>query len=192
MLARRLVQARQRLLPGHARRSRTSPVAGPTTTATCYANEVSVPLVVGRLGRARRTPALAEQPLGERRHRRPREAGQAPRRTSSSRSRASGFLSANDTVRLYVSRPDPRYGLVPNLVGSSVDGAHRGCASCERAADDHVRRRARPAIVLEQSLQPGRRVAGQGLRVSAGRGPRARPSYVPLIDVAPRSARPPS
>ena len=37
-----------------------------------------------------------------------------------------GYLSANDTVRLYVTRPDPRYGLLPNLVGSSVTAARRG------------------------------------------------------------------
>ena len=52
-LPRRQLAARQRLLPRHPRRSRTSPTRRPSTTATCYANEVSVPLLVGRSRRVR-------------------------------------------------------------------------------------------------------------------------------------------
>ena len=46
-LAGRLVQARQRLLPRARASSRTSRAAGRPPQAECYANEVTVPLVVG-------------------------------------------------------------------------------------------------------------------------------------------------
>ena len=50
-----------------------------------------------------------------------------------------GYLSANDTVRLYVTRPDPRYGLLPNLVGSSVDRSTVAAPDAQGPDDDHLR-----------------------------------------------------
>ena len=98
--------------------SRTSSTAGPATQAKCYANEVTVPLVVGKTVDAA-NETLAEQPLGSELIGVPAKAGKRPGYVIKQEPR-NGFLSANDTVRLYVTRPDPRYGLLPNLVGSSV------------------------------------------------------------------------
>jgi len=94
---------------------------GPTEQARCYANEVSVPLVIGLTVNAARS-RLAEEPLGAALVGVPARPGRRPGFVVKQEPR-SGFLSANDTVRLYVTRPDPRYGVVPNLVGSSVAAA---------------------------------------------------------------------
>jgi penicillin-binding protein 1A len=91
----------------------------PASTATCYANEVSVPVLVGRSVDSARA-ALDSVPLGAdvvyvpaKPRTRPGEVvQQAPR---------GGFLSANGTVRLWVSAAQD--GLVPNLVGSSLPAA---------------------------------------------------------------------
>lgn len=91
----------------------------PGSTATCYANEVSVPVLVGRSVDSARvalesvplTPDVVYVPAKPRT--RPGEVvKQAPR---------GGFLSANGTVRLWVSAAQD--GLVPNLVGSSLPAA---------------------------------------------------------------------
>ena len=86
-----------------------------------------------------------------------------------------GFLSANATVRLYVTRPDPRYGLLPEPRRLERQGRpRRGCGGSRR------RRRSRydkgPAgSVLEQTPEPGV-AAGKGLKVAliVGRGTRQR------------------
>ena len=91
--------------------SRTSPGAGPTAQAECYPNEVGVPFVVGK-SVASANAALAEKPLGSELIGVPAKPGTRPGFVLKQEPRT-GFLSAKDTVRLYVSRPDPRYGLVP-------------------------------------------------------------------------------
>ena len=91
---------------------------GPSAQAECYANEVSVPLVVGKTVDTAKE-ALAQQPLGSELIGVPTKPGKHPGYVVKQEPR-NGYLSANDTVRLYVTRPDPRYGLLPNLVGSSV------------------------------------------------------------------------
>ncbi len=141
---------------------------GPGTQARCYANEVTVPLVVGRtIDTASET--LAEQPLGTELIGVPAKTGKHPGYVVKQEPR-NGFLSANATVRLYVTRPDPRYGLFPNLVGSSLT-----------AARPRLRKlRARTTIsydtgpagsILEQTPEPGV-AAGKGLKVAliVGRG----------------------
>ncbi|MGZ8686937.1 MAG: PASTA domain-containing protein, partial [Gaiellaceae bacterium] len=94
---------------------------GPTTAAECYANEVTVPLVVGLTVDAARA-RLISQPLTSSTIGVPAKPGTRPGFVIKQEPR-NGFLSAGDSVRLYVTRPDPRYGLVPNLVGSSLADA---------------------------------------------------------------------
>ncbi len=91
---------------------------GPATAAECYANEVTVPLVVGLTVDAARA-RLTSQPLTSSTIGVPAKPGTRPGFVIKQEPR-NGFLSAGDSVRLYVTRPDPRYGLVPNLVGSSL------------------------------------------------------------------------
>ncbi len=91
---------------------------GPATAAECYANEVTVPLVVGLTVDAARA-RLTSQPLTSSTIGVPAKPGTRPGFVIKQEPR-NGFLSAGDSVRLFVTRPDPRYGLVPNLVGSSL------------------------------------------------------------------------
>jgi membrane peptidoglycan carboxypeptidase len=141
---------------------------GPATQAKCYANEVSVPLVIGRtVDTASET--LAQQPLGTELIGVPAKAGRHPGYVINQEPR-NGFLSANATVRLYVTRPDPRYGLLPNLVGSSVNAAQARLRRIK--AKTTIRYDNGPAgSVLEQSPEPGV-AAGRGLKVAliVGRG----------------------
>jgi penicillin-binding protein 1A len=96
--------------------------SAPEQQAQCYANEVRVPSVrkiaVGE-ARARldATPLVAEV-IGV-----PAPAGRRPGVVLRQEPRAGAFRSSRSTVRLWVTRPDPRYGLLPNLVGSSLDEA---------------------------------------------------------------------
>jgi penicillin-binding protein 1A len=91
----------------------------PASTASCYANEVSVPVLVGRSLESARV-ALESVPLSPdviyvpaKPRTRPGEVvKQTPR---------GGFLSANGRVRLWVSAA--QNGLVPNLIGSSLSAA---------------------------------------------------------------------
>src|SRR4029079_10045238 len=94
---------------------------GPSAEARCFANEVTVPGVIGRTIDAA-TQVLAEQPLGTDLIGVPAKPGKQPGYVVKQEPRG-GFLSANGSVRLWVTRPDPRYGLVPNLVGSSITAA---------------------------------------------------------------------
>jgi penicillin-binding protein 1A len=137
----------------------------PTTTATCYPNEVSVPLVIGRSAEAAKA-SLATVPLAGEVVLIPAKAGKRPGLVVNQEPRG-GHLSANDAVKLFVSHA--QNGLVPNLVGSSEVEAR---AQLERlklrvlvTTDDGS-----PGVVLRQSLEPG--VAsrpGMRIRVVVGR-----------------------
>ena len=138
----------------------------PGSTATCYANEVSVPVVVGRSVDSARvalesvplTPDVVYVPAKPRT--RPGEVvNQTPR---------GGFLSANGFVRLWVSAA--QNGLVPNLVGSSLPAAR------ERSRKLKLRLRVLygegpEGTVLKQSLEAGVAVRpGLPLTLLVGRG----------------------
>ncbi len=147
---------------------------GPATEAQCYANEVTVPLVVGQtIEGAQET--LSRQPLGSELIGVPAKLGKRPGYVIRQEPR-SGFLAADDTVRLYVTRPDPRFGLLPNLVGSSVDVARDRLEKVEARVtvtyDDGPE-----GTVLEQTPEPGV-TAGRGLKVGLVVG-RATPTPTP-------------
>ncbi len=147
---------------------------GPAQEADCYANEVSVPLVVGKTVSVA-NDILKQQPLTSELIGVPAKAGTRPGFVRKQEPRT-GFLSANDAVRLYVTRPDPRYGLIPNLVGSSATAA-RGRL---KALEAKIRLRyapGAPGSVLEQMPEPGV-AAGKGLRVTLVVG-RATPTASP-------------
>ena len=147
---------------------------GPSTQAECYANEVSVPLVVGKTVDTA-NELLAQQPLGSELIGVPTKAGKHPGYVVKQEPRH-GYLSANDTVRLYVTRPDPRYGLLPNLVGSSVTAA-RARLKTLKARTTVTYDKGSPGSVLEQTPEPGV-AAGKGLKVTLVVG-RATPSGSP-------------
>ena len=138
----------------------------PDSTATCYANEVSVPVVVGRSVESARV-ALQSVPLtadvvyvpAKPRTRPGEVVKQTPR---------GGFLSANGSVRLWVSAA--QNGLVPNLVGSSLPAAR------ERSRKLKLRLKIQygdgpEGTVLKQSLEAGIAVRpGLPLTLLVGRG----------------------
>ena len=134
---------------------------GPATEAKCYANEVTVPIVLGLTVDAARS-RLAAEPLGADTIGVPARAGTQPGFVIKQEPRG-GFLSAGDTVRLYVTRPDPRYGLVPNLVGSSLADARARLAKA-RLKPRIVLGKGAAGTVVEQAPRPGV-AAGPGLRV---------------------------
>ncbi len=135
---------------------------GPTTEAECYANEVTVPLVIGRTVDVA-NEVLARQPLGSELIGVPAKPGKRPGYVIKQEPR-NGFLSANGKVRLYVTRPDPRFGLLPNLVGSSVAVARSRLRSLK--AKTTIEYDKGPAgSVLEQRPEPGV-AAGRGLHVA--------------------------
>ena len=123
---------------------------GPRTTATCYANEVSVPVLVGRSAESARV-ALEAVPLTADVVYVPAKARTRPGQVVRQKPRG-GFLSAYGSVRLWVSAA--RDGLVPNLVGSSLPDAR------ERSKKLRLTLRVRygdgpSGTVVEQSLEPG-------------------------------------
>ena len=133
-----------------------------------------MPLVVGRTIDAA-TEILARQPLGTELIGVPAKPGKRPGYVVKQEPR-NGFLSANATVRLYVTRPDPRYGLLPNLVGSSVAVARSRLRTLKaRTAITYDKGPA--GSVLEQTPEPGV-AAGRGLKVTLVVG-RATPSRIP-------------
>ncbi len=147
---------------------------GPATTAQCYANEVTVPLVIGLTVDAARS-RLAAEPLAAETIGLPARIGTRPGFVIKQEPR-NGFLSAGDSVRLYVTRPDPRYGLVPNLVGSSLADARArlGKASLK----PRVAYAKGPAgTIVEQTPEAGV-AAGPGLKVRLVVG-RAKPTATP-------------
>ncbi len=115
-----------------------------------------MPLVIGKTVDAA-NETLAQQPLGSELIGVPPRPGKRPGFVIKQEPRT-GFLSANGTVRLYVTRPDPRYGLLPNLIGSSVTVARSRLRSIK----------ARTTITLREG--PG----GLGARAEAGRRRRCR------------------
>ena len=157
----------------------TRPVAyfsgeGPKTQARCYANEVTVPLVIGRTADAA-AERLAATPLGADLIGVPAKPGKHPGFVVNQEPRE-GFLSANSRVRLYVTRPDPRYGLVPNLVGSSTKVAIARLRKL-RARTTVTYGKGTAGAVIGQKPEAGV-AAGRGLKVAlvVGRGtPTANP-----------------
>jgi penicillin-binding protein 1A len=89
----------------------------PDKTADCQPNEVSVPLVVGMTA-ADAVARLDDQPLGAKIVYKPAKVGKLPGVVVDQMPKDGG-LSAHKDVLLVVSKP--RYGLVPNFVGSSLD-----------------------------------------------------------------------
>ncbi len=94
----------------------------PSEQAECFPNEVRVPQVTGlHISAARERLAL--QPLGVDPIGIPAKAGSRPGLVTRQEPGSDGFASAASNVRLWVTRPDPRFGLFPNLIGSSLDDA---------------------------------------------------------------------
>ena len=135
---------------------------GPSTQAQCYPNEVGVPFVVGKSVSAANA-VLADKPLGSDLIGVPAKPGTRPGFVLKQEPRT-GFLSARDAVRLYVSRPDPRYGLLPNLVGSSATAA-RARLKTLRAKTKIRYAKGAAGTVLDQKPQPGV-AAGRNLKVT--------------------------
>ena len=139
----------------------------PSTTARCYANEVSVPTLVGRSVESARS-ALASVPLSPDVIYVPAEPKTRPGEVVRQLPRGGGFLSANGTVRIFVTAaPD---GLVPNLVGSSLPAAR------ERSRKLRLKLRVRygegpSGTVLQQSVEAGIAVRpGLPITLLVGRG----------------------
>ena len=139
----------------------------PETTARCYANEVSVPTLVGRSIDSARV-ALASVPLTPDVIYVPAEPKTRPGEVVRQLPHGGGFLSANGTVRIFVTAaPD---GLVPNLVGSSLPAAR------ERSRKLRLKLRVRygdgpSGTVLKQSVEAGIAVRpGLPITLLVGRG----------------------
>ena len=137
----------------------------PSTTATCYANEVSVPIVIGKSVPTAEA-ALASVPLSSSIVLVPAKPRSRPGLVVKQEPRG-GFLSANDSVRLFVSKA--QHGLVPNLVGSSLGAAREQLKKL--SLRPVVRFAEGPkGTVLEQSLPPGVAVEpGLAVRLVVGR-----------------------
>jgi penicillin-binding protein 1A len=138
----------------------------PGKTATCYANEVSVPVVVGRSVESARV-ALGSVPLAADVIYVPAKVRTRPGQVVKQQPRG-GFLSANGSVRLWVSTAQD--GLAPNLVGSSLLDARERSRKLKLAI--RVRYGNGPAgTVLEQSLEPGIAIRpGLPITLLVGRG----------------------
>jgi penicillin-binding protein 1A len=94
---------------------------GPSTTADCKPNEVSVPLVVGMTS-DEALAQLAAQPLGADIAYVPAKPGDVPGLVVNQDPRRGG-LSANEDVQLWVSKA--QHGQLPNFVGSGVEDVNR-------------------------------------------------------------------
>ncbi len=138
----------------------------PDKTATCYANEVSVPVVVGRSVESARV-ALDSVPLAADVIYVPAKVRTRPGQVVKQQPRG-GFLSANGSVRLWVSTAQD--GLVPNLVGSSLPDAKERSRKLKLAL--RLRYGDGPAgTVVEQSLEPGIAIRpGLPITLLVGRG----------------------
>jgi membrane peptidoglycan carboxypeptidase len=135
----------------------------PQSEAECYQNEVRVPLVVG-LGIAEARDRLALQPLSVDPIGIPAAAGARPGRVRRQEPAAGAFASAATPVRLWVTRPDPRYGVFPNLVGSSlVDATAR--LRFLKTPPNVERETGQRGIVVAQKPAPGV-AAGPRMRVT--------------------------
>jgi penicillin-binding protein 1A len=135
----------------------------PVDSAKCYPNEVRVPDVTG-LAIADARDRLAAQPLGVEPIGIPAKTGSRPGVVVRQEPRPGGFASAASDVRLWITRPDPRYGLFPNLVGSSLlDAQERLRGLKARVRVSYAA--GRSGVVLEQKPAPGV-AAGPRLRVT--------------------------
>ena len=134
-------------------------------TADCKPNEVAVPSVVGRSAESA-TARLALQPLGVQLVYAPAKAGTRPG-VVVRQYPPNGGLSAHDSVILVISKA--RYGLVPDLVGSSLAAAREQIQKLRLKAEV-VYRKGAVGNVLHQSLQPGIAAApGLPIRIVVGR-----------------------
>jgi penicillin-binding protein 1A len=143
---------------------------GPGKTADCKPNEVSVPVVVG-LSEHEAVAVLREQPLGAKVAYRPARAGKLPGLVVEQEPKGGG-LSAGDEVFLAVSKA--RYGIVPNFVGSSLEGAKR---ELRRLGLEPrvVLTPGAPGTILRQAPRPGVAAApGMRIRLVVGDGSRIR------------------
>jgi penicillin-binding protein 1A len=132
----------------------------PGKVADCKPNEVDVPLVVGMSADAA-VARLSEQPLGAKIVYKPARPG---RRTGVvvDQMPRDGGLSAHDRVLLVVSRP--RYGLIPNFVGSNLRDVGKELNRLK--LHFHLIPTSGPiAVVLRQSPRPGV-AAAPGLTVN--------------------------
>ena len=127
-----------------------------------------MPLVVGKTVDTA-NELLAQQPLGSELIGVPTKAGKHPGYVVKQEPR-DGYLSANDTVRLYVTRPDPRYGLLPNLVGSSLTAARSRLKTLKARTKVTYDKGAPGVGARADAGARGRR--RQGPQGDAGRGPR--------------------
>jgi len=142
---------------------------GPSETADCKPNEVSVPLVVGMTSEAA-VARLAAQPLGAELVYKPAKPGKLPGIVVDQDPRGGG-LSANDTVLVVVSKA--RHGMLPNFVGSSLEDVNRELERLELRAK-LVTAPGPMGAVLRQSPRPGVAVApGFKVRLVVGDGSRS-------------------
>jgi penicillin-binding protein 1A len=123
----------------------------PATTAKCYANEVTVPVVVGRSAESAKV-ALQSVPLTPDLVYVPAKARSRPGQVVKQEPRG-GYLSANGRVRLFVSLA--QNGLVPNLVGSSLPDARQLTKKLRLAVHVRYTQGGPSGTVLRQSLEPG-------------------------------------
>ena len=136
---------------------------GPATQAECYANEVTVPLVIGKTVDAA-NETLSQQPLGSEVIGVPAKAGKRPGFVVKQEPRT-GFLSANgDGPSL---RDAPRSPLWAAAEPRRLErhGRPRRGSTRSRHTPRSPTTRARPGSVLEQKPDPGV-AAGRGLKVT--------------------------
>jgi penicillin-binding protein 1A len=125
--------------------------ASPSTTATCYADEVPVPRVVG-LSQPAAEETLSLVPLSTAIVLVPAAPGTRPGVVEKQEPLAGGYLAPNSPVRLFVTKA--RFGLIPNLVGSNATAARSLLA--EQGLRARIRRATGPpGTVLRQSPEPG-------------------------------------
>ncbi|MFN8224695.1 MAG: PBP1A family penicillin-binding protein [Gaiellales bacterium] len=138
----------------------------PRETATCYPNEVSVPLVIGR-SVSTASATLNRVPLDPVVILIPAKAGKHPGEVMNQQPRG-GFASSGSSVKLFVSHA--QHGLMPNLVGSEL-GEVEAQLSRLRLRRTVTYAQGPAGTILRQSLEPGVAVV-PGLRVTmvVGRG----------------------
>jgi membrane peptidoglycan carboxypeptidase len=134
----------------------------PSDQAECFPNEVSVPDVTG-LNISAARERLALQPLGVEPIGIPARAGSRPGLVTRQDPAVGGFASAASSIRVWVTRPDPRYGLFPNLVGSSLADASTRLKKL-KVTPRVSYARGSTGVILEQKPAPGV-AAGPRMRV---------------------------
>ena len=168
-LARRLVQARQRLLPRHAGRRllrRARPVdarrSATRTRSRCRSSSAR--------RSTRRTRLLAQQPLGSELIGVPAKAGKHPGLRHQAGAAQRLPLRQRDRAAL---RHPARSALRPAAEPRRVERRRRPAQRLQalKAKTTITYDKGSPGAVLEQTPEPGV-AAGRGLKVDAGRGPR--------------------